>query len=64
MTSEQAQALRDLIGQLVEAACADEMKGGGDPADAEEIEAEYATAKGQVEKMIHNLTEPPELPLR
>lgn len=58
MTPSQAQALRDLIVEYRDAEIADSFKGAGDPADWPQIEADLKTAKENLERLIHNLTEP------
>lgn len=52
---DQWNALVGLIAQYGEMCRADEMKGGGDPADAQVIEAEFALAQARLNAHIDKL---------
>lgn len=59
ITTSQAKALRSRIERLVEAAREDQVKGGGDPDDIEEIEQELRFADRDLDAYITKLTKGP-----
>ncbi len=55
ITKNQANHLKTLIRQLVQAELADSWKGGGDPDDVPDIEKELIKCKRQIKQYIEHL---------
>lgn len=58
MTFNEANTLRRFIAEYRDAAVEESMKGAKDPADAADLVEELRTAKENLERYIHSLTEP------